>query len=54
MDSRAQATVEYLVLLAAVLGIVMIVVFVVTQMAAGQKATVNESSQVLNESIRRL
>lgn len=54
MDNRAQASVEYLILLATVLALVMAVVFVITQMAGGQKAVVNESTQALNESIRRL
>lgn len=54
MDSRAQATVEYLVMLAALLGIIVIVAIIVTQMAAGQKGAVNESTQALNQSIRGL
>lgn len=54
MDNKAQATLEYLILLAVVLGVVIMVVLVVTQMAAGQKSTVNETAGVLNQSIRKL
>lgn len=43
-----------MVMLAALLGIIIIVAVIVTQMAAGQKGAVNESTQALNESIRRL
>lgn len=54
MDNRAQASLEYLILLAVVLSVVILVVLVVTQMAVGQKATVNETAGVLNQSIRKL
>jgi uncharacterized protein (UPF0333 family) len=54
MDSKAQATLEYLILLAVVLSVVILVVLVVTQMASGQKAAVNETAGALNQSISRL